>query len=134
MQQIQITGRVGQDAEIRQAGSSEVTSFNVAVDQGFGDKKLTNWFRVSIWGERGRKLAGHILKGNKIAVAGDLEIGEYNGKPQYNVRANDVDPWMSNGTSPRQSDGAGSSDRPAPAQGRPQPAAFDSDDSDFVPF
>jgi single-strand DNA-binding protein len=101
MQMIFLTGRVGGDAETRTAGSGEVTSFNLAVDQGWGERKSTNWFRVSIWGDRGRKLAGHILKGNKLAVTGELSIGEYNGKPQYEVRAHEVDPWMGNGSSPR---------------------------------
>ena len=34
MQFISITGRVGGDAETRQAGSGTVTNFNCAVDQG----------------------------------------------------------------------------------------------------
>lgn len=101
MQLIFLTGRVGGDAETRTAGNGEVTSFNLAVDQGWGERKTTNWFRVSIWGDRGRKLAGHILKGNKVAVSGELSIGEYNGKPQYEVRASEVDPFMG-GPSPRQ--------------------------------
>ena len=129
MQIITVTGRVGGDAETRQAGNSEVTSFNVAVDQGFGERKTTNWFRVSIWGDRGRKLAGHILKGNKIAVSGELEVGEYQGKTQLGIRANDVDPWLGNGGSPRQTDGS----QGAPAQsGNAQ--AFDPELSDDVPF
>lgn len=95
MQTITITGRVGGNAETRQAGSSNVTNFNVAVDQGWGDKKQTNWFRVAIWGERGGKLQQYINKGDKVAVTGELEIGEYNGKPQYEIRAADVDCFMS---------------------------------------
>lgn len=94
MQTITITGRVGGDAETRQAGGTNVTNFNCAVDQGWGDKKTTNWFRVAIWGERGGKLQQYILKGQKVAVTGDLEIGEYNGKPQYEIRAHDVDCFM----------------------------------------
>ncbi len=115
MQLIFLTGRVGGDAETRTAGNGEVTSFNLAVDQGWGERKTTNWFRVSIWGDRGRKLAGHILKGNKLVVSGELEIGEYQGKAQYNVRAAEVDPFMG-GPSPRQT----------------QPATADLDDN--VPF
>lgn len=114
MQIITVTGRVGGDAETRSAGNSEVTSFNVAVDQGFGERKTTNWFRVSIWGDRGRKLAGHILKGNKIAVTGELEVGEYQGKTQLGIRASEVDPFMG-GPSPRQT------------TQQPQPAGLDED-------
>lgn len=117
MQMIFLTGRVGGDAETRTAGNGEVTSFNLAVDQGWGERKMTNWFRVSIWGDRGRKIAGHILKGNKLAVTGEFSIGEYNGKPQYEVRAHECDPFMG-GASPRQA----------------QQATTDVDDENRVPF
>lgn len=128
MQIITLTGRVGNDAEIRTTNNSEVTGFSLAVDQGWGERKTTNWFRVSIWGERGRKLAGHILKGNKVCVVGELEIGEYNGKPQFNVRAAEIDPFMG-GPSPRQGDGS----QGAPQQPTSNPLAFEDMDSD-VPF
>lgn len=124
MQTITITGRVGGDAETRQAGSGTVTSFSCAVDQGWGDKKQTNWFRVSIWGERGGKLAQYIRKGEKVAVAGELSIGEYNGKPQYEIRAADVDCFMSG----KQEGGGGS--QPT----RQREPAFTNDLDDDVPF
>jgi single-strand DNA-binding protein len=123
MQFITVTGRVGGDAETRTAGKSDVTNFNCAVDQGWGDSKTTNWFRVAIWGDRGGKLAPYIVKGQKVTVTGELLIGEYNGKPQYEIRAADVDCFM-------QSKGDGSQGAPTT---RAQPAAFDSD-LDDVPF
>jgi single-strand DNA-binding protein len=112
MQTITITGRVGGNAETRQAGSNNVTNFNVAVDQGWGDKKQTNWFRIAIWGERGGKLQQYINKGDKVVVTGELEIGEYQGKPQYEIRAHDVDCFMSS--------------KPT-EQRQAQPAGFDED-------
>lgn len=122
MQFISITGRVGSAPETRTAGSGTVTNFSVAVDQGWGERKQTNWYRVAIWGDRGTKLAQYIIKGEKVAVTGELEIGEYNGKPQYEIRAADVDPFMSgkptgNGT---------------PEHRVPTPATADLDDD--VPF
>jgi single-strand DNA-binding protein len=94
MQIITITGRVGGNAETRDAGSSKVTNFSVAVDQGYGEGKTTNWYRVGLWGERGVKLREYIRKGDKVAVTGELTIGEYQGKPQYDVRCHDVDCFM----------------------------------------
>lgn len=120
MQTIFITGRVGGDPETRAAGTSNVTSFSVAVDQGWGDKKQTNWFRVSIWGDRGSKLASHIAKGNKIAVTGELEVTDYNGKQQLNVRAAEVDPFL------------GGKNESGAQQRQPAPAYDDL--SDEVPF
>ncbi len=89
MQFITISGRLGGDAETRNAGDGTVTSFNVAVDQGYGDRKTSNWFRVSVWGKKGAGAAPYMLKGGVVTVVGELEIGEYNGKPQHNVRATD---------------------------------------------
>jgi single-strand DNA-binding protein len=124
MQIITITGRVGGNAETREAGSSNVTNFNVAVDQGWGNDKTTNWYRVAIWGDRGTKLREHIRKGDKLVVTGELVIGEYNGKPQYEIRAHDVDPFM-----------APKGDRvPDGSQGAPMQREPVDDLADDVPF
>jgi single-strand DNA-binding protein len=120
MQFVSITGRVGGDAETRSAESSTVTNFNVAVDQGYGDNKQTNWFRCGLWGERGSKLAQYIKKGDKVAVTGDLVIGEYNSKPQYEIRVSDVDCFMAG----KQSSG----------EARQLQPAHDTDLDDDVPF
>lgn len=126
MQTITITGRVGGNAETRQAGDTNVTNFNCAVDQGWGQNKQTNWFRVAIWGERGGKLQQYINKGDKVAVTGELVIGEYNGKPQYEIRAHDVDCFMSGKP---EGSGAGNGQR-ADTPRQPAPADLDDD----VPF
>lgn len=131
MQNITITGRCGSDAATRVTNNGDkVTSGNVAVDQGYGDSKTTNWFRVSIWGARGEKLAQYITKGEKIVVTGELTFDTYEGKPQYNVRANDLDCFMSSkgGATQRDSGPRGG------GGGSSRSAAFDSDLDDDVPF
>lgn len=90
MQSVTIAGRVGRDAETRSTNSGSVTSFTVAVDQGYGQNKTTNWWRVSLWGQRGEKLAQYIRKGASVTVVGEFSLSEYDGKPQLNVNANDV--------------------------------------------
>lgn len=90
MQSVTIAGRVGRDAETRPTNSGSVTSFTVAVDQRNGRDKTTNWWRVSLWGQRGEKLAQYIRKGDNITVTGEFSLGEYEGKAQLNVNANDV--------------------------------------------
>lgn len=86
MKQITIAGTVGRDAETRQAGQSTVTSWSVAVDDGWGDKKTTMWFDCSMWGQRGEKLAEHITKGGAISVSGEFGTREHNGKMYLTVR------------------------------------------------
>jgi single-strand DNA-binding protein len=117
-----ITGNTGSDAEVRSAGGSPVCSFSVAEKQGFGNDARTVWYRVDMWGSRGEKLAPHIKKGMKVAVAGELTMDEYQGKPQYRLRADRID-FMS----PRQEGGGGG----APSR---QPAYADDDMDDSVPF
>lgn len=90
MKQITIAGTVGRDAETRQAGQSTVTSWSVAVDDGWGDKKTTMWFDCSMWGQRGEKLAAHITKGGKMSVTGDLSTREHNGKTYLQVRVDNL--------------------------------------------
>ena len=78
MLDLTFAGRVGRDAEIRttQAGES-VTSFTVAVDVGFGDKKATQWIDCTIWRDRGVKLAPYIKKGQNVTVRGRPSVRVY---------------------------------------------------------
>lgn len=93
MNTIFFTGNVGKDAEVRTVKGTDVCNFSVAVKQGIGRDAKSEWYRVAIWGQRGSQIAQYILKGSKVAVVGELEIGSYDGKPQYSVRAHEVDPF-----------------------------------------
>lgn len=89
MQHITITGYLSKDAEQRQTQSGQsVTTLNIPVRQGWGDNEKTNWFRVSVWGKRA-DFAGKFRKGEFVCVTGDLTIGDYQGKPQYEINASD---------------------------------------------
>lgn len=91
MQVITIAGRLGKDAELRNTnGGDAVCSFSVAVDSRQNREKVTNWFRVSLWGKRGEALNQYLTKGSSVTVIGEFSLGEYDGKPQLNVRASEV--------------------------------------------
>lgn len=91
MQTITVAGRVGKDAELRRTQSGDgVCSFTVAVDQRDGREKTTNWWRCTIWGKRGEALAPYLLKGASVTVSGEFSASEYEGKPQLNIRVNEV--------------------------------------------
>lgn len=122
MQTIIISGNLGSDAVTRQTQKGDkVTAFNVGVQQGWGENKSTNWYRCNVWGERGEKIAQYLLKGVKAFVTGELTIGSYEGKPQYDVRVNEVEWERRNGGEQREP----SSQSKVPAQ---------SDLDDDVPF
>lgn len=91
MQTITVAGKLGRDAEVRSTQNGDsVCSFSVAVDQRNGREKSTNWFRVSLWGKRGDALAQYLTKGSSVTVSGEFSLSEYEGKPQLNIRANEI--------------------------------------------
>lgn len=85
-----IAGRIGRDAETRQAGSNTVTSWSVAVDQRIKSEKVTTWVRCSLWGKRGEALAQYLTKGGQVACAGTLTLREYEGKTQVELEVAEV--------------------------------------------
>jgi single-strand DNA-binding protein len=97
MQFMTITGNVGQDPKIAQTrDGQDVCNLSVGVRQGWGDKEQTNWFRVAVWGKRAKTVSEHINKGTKVTVAGEFSLGSYEGKPQLEIRAADID-WTPTG-------------------------------------
>ena len=131
MQSIIISGGLGRDAELKTTQSGDkVLSFSVGVSQGFGDRKKTNWYRCSVWGKRADTLSQYLLKGVKVVAQGELTIGEYDGKPQYEVRVNELD-FMSRAESSGSRDDSRGQSR---GGGNGGASPFDHDLSDDVPF
>lgn len=123
VQQITITGYLSRDAEQRQTqGGQSVTALNIPVKQGWGDKEQTNWFRANVWGKRS-DFAAKFRKGEFICVTGELTIGEYNGKPQYEINASD---FHSVRLAPR--------DDASMPTGAPEPGMSRDDLDDDIPF
>ena len=100
MQVITASGNLGKDPEFRQTQrGDDVLSFSLAVQNGFGQDAATVWYRCSIWGQRAKSLNGKLRKGDRAFVTGALTIGEYQGKPQYDIRVAELD-FASKGTAP----------------------------------
>jgi single-strand DNA-binding protein len=75
-----VSGRVGNDAELKNVGDNTVCSFSVAHSEkvyGPTPSEKVIWVTCSIWGERGVKLAPHILKGTFVVVEGSGGINAY---------------------------------------------------------
>jgi single-strand DNA-binding protein len=87
-----VSGRVGQDAEVKNVGDNTVCSFSVAhTEKVYGPtpSEKTIWVTCSIWGERGVKLAPHILKGTYVVIEGSGSVNSYmqkNGEPAAVIR------------------------------------------------
>jgi single-strand DNA-binding protein len=134
VQRIIITGNLGRDPEIRTTqGGDQVCSLNVGVKQGWGDRASSNWYRCSVWGKRAQTVNDNLRKGQKVTVIGELTIGEYNGKPQYDVRVDDVD-WQPSGERAASTGGAASRGRDGGGGGGFGGGGFGDDLDDNVPF
>ena len=90
-----VIGRLGKDAETRAAGSTQVCNFTVATDHGFGDKKITTWVSVSVFGKQAEWLGQNLKKGDRVAATGKayLRKWEGNGKSgaEFSIDATDVE-------------------------------------------
>jgi single-strand DNA-binding protein len=71
-QKLIFIGRTGKDSVMRYTPSGEaVTSFSLAVDDGYGEKKKTVWVNVSTWGKTA-ELTKDMKKGTLILCEGKL--------------------------------------------------------------
>jgi len=62
-----IRGRLGDSPQIRTTKTGEpVANFNLAIDQGYGERKTTAWVRVTCWGKLAEATAQHLDKGDLV--------------------------------------------------------------------
>jgi single-strand DNA-binding protein len=78
---VTVVGTLGQDPTIRATGSGKrVASFSVAVDQGFGDSKKTEWVNVICWEKLAELTEKFLKKGKTIALSGTLQTSSWDDK------------------------------------------------------
>lgn len=87
---IEIMGNLGSDPVTRFTGSGqEVTSFTMATNVKKGESTVTIWYRITIWGDRFKKMMPYLKKGTSLIVVGELQepkIYEKEGKaPQVQL-------------------------------------------------
>lgn len=129
------TGNLGKDCR-KGTGATAVVNFSIGVKSGYGDKEQTLWVDCALWGKQAEsKLADYLVKGQKVAVTGELGQREHEGKTYLTLRVATID--LCGG----KSDG-GSQPSPAPRpaqqpaqsqQGTNGPDSFD-DDIPFAPL
>lgn len=91
MNVLTFTGNLGKDCQQGTAGNTAVCNFSVAVKSGYGDKEQTIWIDVALWGKQAEgRLPDYLLKGQQVAVSGELGTREHEGKTYLTCRANSV--------------------------------------------
>lgn len=89
-----LVGTLGRDAEIRDAGTTKVVNFSVAVNQGYGEKKTTLWVECAKFGDK-VNIAEYLKKGTQVVVVGEPSLREYAtkdgaNKAQFTLRVSDI--------------------------------------------
>ena len=147
LSKIQIIGNLGRDPELRYTPNGRpVASFTVAVNQSTKNRETgewveeTDWFRVSVWGDRAERMAETLRKGNKVFVEGRFKTRQFEGRDGQTRTSLEItaDSIVNLERRPRDEDGSFNS-APAgavPAGGgvRPQRAPSDDTDLDDLPF
>lgn len=80
MNKIFIVGRLTRDPELRTTPSGvSVCNFSVAVNRRF-DREKTDFFNVVVWRQVAENCARYLVKGQQVAVEGELQMRSYEAK------------------------------------------------------
>lgn len=91
MNMIWIIGNLTNDPDMRTVttqtgGEATVTAFTVAVNRHAGERKFTDFFRVSVWGKQAENAKQYLAKGRKVSIVGAVSARAYTG-PDGSARA-----------------------------------------------
>jgi single-strand DNA-binding protein len=91
MNLVAITGSLGRDVEIRttQTGKS-VANFSVAVSDGWGENKKTEWINIVAWDKLAELCGNYLHKGSKVLVVGKYQSRQWEDKDGNKRTAVDV--------------------------------------------
>lgn len=111
------TGNLGQDCRTNNVNGTAVCNFSVAMKSGYGDRAQTVWLDCTLWGKQAEsRLPDFLVKGQQVAVSGELSTEEKNGKTYLKLRCNSVD--LIGG----KTEGGQQQPQPMPVQSSPAPA------------
>lgn len=83
MNTVILVGRLGADPEIRHLESGKsVANFNIATNR---TKDITDWHKVTVWGNAVDVIEKYVKKGSQVGVNGSLQTRSYekDGQTRY---------------------------------------------------
>ena len=86
LNKVVLIGRMVKDIELRTTqGGKTVGTFTVAVDDGYGDKKTTDFINCVAWEKTAEFIHNHFGKGRMIVLVGKIKTRSYeaNGEKRY---------------------------------------------------
>ncbi len=57
-----------------------ITTFDIAVDVGFGQNKKTIFWPCKLWGDRGEVFSKYVGKGNQVGITAEIDQDEWDDK------------------------------------------------------
>jgi single-strand DNA-binding protein len=95
MNSVNLIGRLTKDPEIRYTGDQKaVAKFTVAIDDGYGDAKKTNFISIVVFGKQAENCERFLAKGKLVGISGKIQTGSYekDGRKVYttDIVANNV--------------------------------------------
>lgn len=138
MNVLSATGNLGKDCNTNNVNGTAVCNFAVAMKSGFGDRAQTIWLDCALWGKQAEsKLVDYLVKGQQVAVSGEMGTREHEGKTYMTLRVSQISlvgGKSEGGQAPAQQQ-SGKLNQPPVSQQVPQPAANNFDDfDDGIPF
>ena len=97
MTKVFLIGNLTRDPELSEtAGGVTVCRFAVAVNRGYGENRVTDFFNVTAWKKLAENVARYVRKGSKVCVYGEPQIRKYtdnNGveRQAFDIQAFDVE-------------------------------------------
>ena len=76
MNKVILSGNICKDAELRATkGETMITTFSLAINEGFGDKKTTQF--VNIVSFKAENVCAYLTKGTKVIICGKISSSNY---------------------------------------------------------
>jgi single-strand DNA-binding protein len=155
LNEVKLIGNLGADPEVRTVGNgNKVANLRIATSERWKDRdgnrqEKTEWHSVVIWGDGLVGVVERFLKkGSKVYLCGKLQTRKWQDQsgadrystevvlqgPKADMQMLDGKPDSGGGDSYGGGSGGGYNGGTSRSQSRPQPAAFDTDLDDDVPF
>ena len=72
LNKVQLIGRVGQQPTIRETAKGKVCNVSLATNSGRGEKKETDWHRLTFFDRLAEVVELHVTKGQELYVEGRI--------------------------------------------------------------
>lgn len=87
---VQVVGRLGNDAKVNKVGEYNAISFSIAISERQKEENVTSWINCTYW-TKSDKIAAYLTKGKLVSVSADwYSEREHEGKRYANFRVNNI--------------------------------------------